>query len=272
MNSGPKLQEEKSCCCVAMDIGNWCNSGSRSIRLGRNYLESNYDEFVSFNSQASRSSTPRWRVLWRRIKKEKKKIFDSPVPVQVQYDPYTYSQNFDQGSASAELDNVSRSFSARFADPSRIFQRNERNWPTLTELSPQIRWGLLHSPSYEIMVMQLSDMEHGLVLKALALVRGKNGHSMNVSSSVLKELTLVRGKNGHNMNVSFSILKALAPVRGKNGHSMNVSSSVLKELEPVRGKNGHSMNVSSLTNMIYPIGTLYLKGASMANRIKCIVI
>lgn len=65
-----------------------------------------------------------WKVLWMKfIKKEKlRKIFESPatgIP-QVPYDPYTYSQNFDQGSLGDEPDNLSRSFSVRFADPSRL--------------------------------------------------------------------------------------------------------------------------------------------------------
>ncbi|KAI4376624.1 hypothetical protein MLD38_014366 [Melastoma candidum] len=33
------------------------------------------------------------------------------------YDSYTYSQNFDQGVARDEPENISRSFSVRFADP-----------------------------------------------------------------------------------------------------------------------------------------------------------
>lgn len=46
-----------------------------------------------------------------------------PNSVQIPYDVYTYSQNFDQGFARDEPDNLSRSFSVRFADPSRIFLR-----------------------------------------------------------------------------------------------------------------------------------------------------
>lgn len=42
------------------------------------------------------------------------------------YDPHSYSQNFDeQGSIFADDDELSRSFSARFAVPSRIFPKNE---------------------------------------------------------------------------------------------------------------------------------------------------
>ncbi|KAF2286930.1 hypothetical protein GH714_035619 [Hevea brasiliensis] len=40
------------------------------------------------------------------------------------YDADEYSQNFDEGTGWAEPDNLSRSFSARFADPSRILIKN----------------------------------------------------------------------------------------------------------------------------------------------------
>ena len=42
----------------------------------------------------------------------------------VQYDPTSYLQNFDDG-YSTDQDNVSRSFSARFAAPSKIFGKIE---------------------------------------------------------------------------------------------------------------------------------------------------
>ncbi|KAI3992476.1 hypothetical protein MKX01_022567 [Papaver californicum] len=120
-----------------MDIGSWCSSSSRGFELGRKYIErGEYDELSSFNLRpvvvvSNRSRTPRWRLLWRRIKKEKNKLFYSSSSCyvnhqrtrQVQYDPYTYSQNFDHGSAWTEPDNHSRSFSARFAVPSTIFQK-----------------------------------------------------------------------------------------------------------------------------------------------------
>lgn len=67
---------------------------------------------------------PVWKVLWTKIKKEKRRFFDSSSdPAHVPYDPYTYSQNFDQGSA-ADPENLSRSFSARFAVPLRIFEES----------------------------------------------------------------------------------------------------------------------------------------------------
>ncbi|KAI5320450.1 hypothetical protein PRUPE_7G229300 [Prunus persica] len=111
-----------------MDIRNWCSSGSsKTIHLGGRH----YDEIDCMrlrSDSGSRSNKLRWKVLWVKLKKEKRKIFESPAPVQVSYDPYTYSQNFDQGCALDELDeydDLSRSFSMRFADPSNIFLKKE---------------------------------------------------------------------------------------------------------------------------------------------------
>uniref|UniRef100_A0A2P2NFS2 Uncharacterized protein n=1 Tax=Rhizophora mucronata TaxID=61149 RepID=A0A2P2NFS2_RHIMU len=92
----------------------WCNSG--------------YDRIVTFNAE---SKTPRWRLLWRRIMREKKKLFHcfsvtaTTSRVHFSYDPYDYSQNFDQESMWCDPDNISRSFSARFAVSSRIFNKSE---------------------------------------------------------------------------------------------------------------------------------------------------
>ncbi|KAG6490126.1 uncharacterized protein LOC122003901 [Zingiber officinale] len=60
----------------------------------------------------------RLRVAWRRMLEEKRRMLRSATPTHAPcYDPYTYAQNFDEGFASAEPDNLSRSFSARFAGP-----------------------------------------------------------------------------------------------------------------------------------------------------------
>ncbi|XVE98198.1 hypothetical protein REPUB_Repub03eG0084900 [Reevesia pubescens] len=104
----------------AMDIRNWCNSGCKTVCLGRDYHE--IGPLNSSPSNSSSSNKLKWKVLWMKLKKEKRKIFESD-PVQVPYDPYTYSQNFDQGFSWDEPDNLSRSFSMRFADPSRVFMR-----------------------------------------------------------------------------------------------------------------------------------------------------
>ncbi|KAL3528779.1 hypothetical protein ACH5RR_008101 [Cinchona calisaya] len=87
-----------------------------------------YDRFVSHTTSTSRSSkAPIWRQLWRKIKNKEKKrsmFHCSSSSMRFAYDPHTYSQNFDQGLTWADPDEISRSFSARFAVPSRIFDKD----------------------------------------------------------------------------------------------------------------------------------------------------
>ncbi|MBA0835851.1 hypothetical protein Goarm_008105 [Gossypium armourianum] len=100
-----------------MEIKIWhrqCSSRLETIKLGRSYTQRGHDEHPK----------PKWRTFWKIFTRERKKIFASPVGFQASYDPDEYSQNFDQGTGWAEPDNLSRSFSARFADPSRISRRN----------------------------------------------------------------------------------------------------------------------------------------------------
>ncbi|KAB2072331.1 hypothetical protein E1A91_A07G006900v1 [Gossypium mustelinum] len=107
-----------------MDIRNWCSSGCKTMCLSQDYHEV---EPVNSPSSSSSSSTTagtsnKLKLLWVKFKKEKMKIFESPVRVP-RYDPHTYSQNFDHGFTWDEPENLSRSFSVRFADPSSIFLR-----------------------------------------------------------------------------------------------------------------------------------------------------
>ncbi|KAL8458224.1 hypothetical protein ACS0TY_035089 [Phlomoides rotata] len=71
------------------------------------------------------SKAPIWRQIWRKYFKikDKKRVFHCSNSMRFTYDPYSYSQNFDQGSFWADQDDLSRSFSARFAVPSRIFEK-----------------------------------------------------------------------------------------------------------------------------------------------------
>ncbi|KAJ7966002.1 Protein kinase, catalytic domain-containing protein [Quillaja saponaria] len=96
----------------------WSNSGTQSIHLGRSYTQTSYRK-----SNYDRSK-PVWQILWRKIRREKKKVFSSPSALESSYDQEAYSQNFDQGTGWMEPDNLPRSFSARFADPSRILGHN----------------------------------------------------------------------------------------------------------------------------------------------------
>lgn len=102
-----------------MDIKHWCGSGHESIIIRDSH------RFSVLKFPAAGLRTRRWRTLWRRIIREKKKLFDCSPPAHLPYDPQTYSQNFDdQGLTWADPDNASRSFSARFAVPSRIFEES----------------------------------------------------------------------------------------------------------------------------------------------------
>nr|KYP46907.1 hypothetical protein KK1_031478 [Cajanus cajan] len=73
---------------------------------------------VCVDNLMTKLKIPSWRTFWRKIKREKRRL------VHVQYDPSSYSQNFDDGFAT-DPDNISRSFSARFAVPSKFFEKSE---------------------------------------------------------------------------------------------------------------------------------------------------
>ncbi|KAK7351463.1 hypothetical protein VNO77_10948 [Canavalia gladiata] len=91
----------------------WLSSRSQrtqSIRLGRSFSRSIYDDTKTV-----------WQKLWRKVRRSnKKKVFSCATTMEGVYDQETYSMNFDQGMGWMEPDNLPRSFSARFADPSRI--------------------------------------------------------------------------------------------------------------------------------------------------------
>lgn len=105
-----ELQRQR--CCY---VGNGLRRSSAFSRT--------FDDELEYPS--ARAACRKWRALWRRIIKEKRRILNSAAPEQLPYDPYTYAQNFDEGSASVEPENLSRSFSARFAvsSTSRQLQR-----------------------------------------------------------------------------------------------------------------------------------------------------
>ncbi|GLU22186.1 hypothetical protein SLE2022_382790 [Rubroshorea leprosula] len=106
----------------------WCSSGSsHSFRWSKcrpNPSTGHYNRIISVNNTLvlCRSKLPWWTILWRKLKREKKKILNcsSTNRLHVSYDPYTYAKNFDQGLMS-DPEDIARSFSARFAVPSRIF-------------------------------------------------------------------------------------------------------------------------------------------------------
>ncbi|KAL2463125.1 uncharacterized protein Fot_54362 [Forsythia ovata] len=109
-----------------MGAGIWCCSCNDDVQWGRlNSGRDYYDQLTSYNLSVNSSKAPIWTLLWRKIKKEKKKKFNCSNSMRFTYDPYSYAQNFDQGLMWSDPDDLARSFSARFAVPSRIFERNE---------------------------------------------------------------------------------------------------------------------------------------------------
>ncbi|CAN1841686.1 hypothetical protein LINPERHAP1_LOCUS36567 [Linum perenne] len=93
-------------------------AASETIHLGRSKSVHNYQSL--------------WQSFCRKISRRKRMIFGAvfctsaaTAPAAMQgYDAEDYSKNFDQGIGWEEPDNLPRSFSARFADPSRMFQRS----------------------------------------------------------------------------------------------------------------------------------------------------
>lgn len=113
----PKLQRQISC-----PSYHHCSNYGMIGRLSRNGEYE--DEYDPSDRGPTRSVTARLRELWRKIVKEKRKILKSVSGSACEaYDPDSYAQNFDEGSASAEPENLSRSFSARFAVTSTVLLR-----------------------------------------------------------------------------------------------------------------------------------------------------
>ncbi|MED6146415.1 hypothetical protein PIB30_034329 [Stylosanthes scabra] len=132
---------------LTMELENWqCLSMITSYeRIGGDYdsvsaaSSSSSSIIVCVNEESmTRLKVACWRTLWRKIKKEKKRFFNNNnnnnnnnnkkknSSSHVQYDPNSYLQNFDDGyyCSSSDPDIFSRSFSARFAMPSKIFEKN----------------------------------------------------------------------------------------------------------------------------------------------------
>ncbi|KAI3803405.1 hypothetical protein L1987_31556 [Smallanthus sonchifolius] len=100
----------------------WYNSGSLSRCWSRR--ATGYDELVTVTVSTSKARVI-WRILLRKIKNAKKKMHRFSDPTRFGYEACEYAQNFDHGLLSYDSDDLSRSFSARFAVPnSAIFQRN----------------------------------------------------------------------------------------------------------------------------------------------------
>ncbi|KAK1436091.1 hypothetical protein QVD17_01866 [Tagetes erecta] len=100
------VQSEKPSC--AMDIGTWHKSRSYSIQLGRNCSK----------KESKFQSEPKWKSFWRKIMKKNNNKRKTACFV-YSYDHEDYMQNFDEGFTRGNVDVLCRSFSARFANPSR---------------------------------------------------------------------------------------------------------------------------------------------------------
>ncbi|GAB4850192.1 hypothetical protein Ancab_029486 [Ancistrocladus abbreviatus] len=122
------LERPPSTMWEAMDLK--IRSGNGHTAFGRSFSEHKYDRFATLNKVETTSRMQRfWSNLWRKLSKEKKKMLSrssstSKPAAHDPYNPYTYSRNFDQGLTWAEPENLSRSFSARFAASSTVFLIN----------------------------------------------------------------------------------------------------------------------------------------------------
>ncbi|KAL4559974.1 hypothetical protein LXL04_032122 [Taraxacum kok-saghyz] len=100
-----------------------CHSGCRSQH------KTHYHVFIHVTIHMGCKGGPIWRILWRKIKKDDKKktkrknVHGVMNTTQFSYDPCEYAQNFDQGLMVNDFDDLSRSFSARFAVPSTVFNK-----------------------------------------------------------------------------------------------------------------------------------------------------
>ncbi|KAJ1685417.1 hypothetical protein LUZ63_016807 [Rhynchospora breviuscula] len=111
MDYSPRIQRQGSCRCG-------------SFRIRSNYEE--LDQFSDVSPPPARGN--KLCGLWRKIVREKRRILRKPGnAVLVPYDPYSYAQNFDDGPTWEEPDNLSRSFSARFAVPARVLEEIQVN-------------------------------------------------------------------------------------------------------------------------------------------------
>ncbi|KAG6471995.1 hypothetical protein ZIOFF_069450 [Zingiber officinale] len=121
------FQRQRSYSYQALHVGAWCSGNLQSV-AGFSRMaatgESDGDGLCDPETRGPRRQLPpastRLRRMWRRIvTKNMKMVIPPPTPA-ITYDLQTYQQNFDEGAAWAEPDNLCRSFSARFAIPSGV--------------------------------------------------------------------------------------------------------------------------------------------------------
>ncbi|XP_047054139.1 uncharacterized protein LOC124660376 [Lolium rigidum] len=132
---GHRSQRQASCSCAPSMSRRYVRDGFDLDDDDDYYFDGQFDKPASSSygrapsAASSRGCGTKLRGLWRKIVREKKRILlcttgcvPSAAPREP-YDAYSYAQNFDDGAAWVEPENLSRSFSARFAVPSRVLQR-----------------------------------------------------------------------------------------------------------------------------------------------------
>ncbi|KAK9682542.1 hypothetical protein RND81_10G081200 [Saponaria officinalis] len=121
-----------------MGIKDWNTQKSQSFTFGRSNSSSKQQCIKLGKTSCHRGheyrkiERSRWKMLWMKIKKEKQRFLSSnnniinynsnnnQSSIVVAYDAEAYARNFDEGFECKEPEYLTRSFSARFADPSRI--------------------------------------------------------------------------------------------------------------------------------------------------------
>ncbi|KAG5572638.1 hypothetical protein H5410_062404 [Solanum commersonii] len=90
------------------------------------------DDLHNIGYDRSKKKTSTWKLIWRKMKKNllerrsNSNFKSKSSSMRFTYDLNSYSQNFDQGSSDwVDSQKYSRSFSARFVVPSRIFPKDE---------------------------------------------------------------------------------------------------------------------------------------------------
>ncbi|KAL8189320.1 hypothetical protein R6Q57_028886 [Mikania cordata] len=84
-----------------------------------------YDELMMVSVLTSKARII-WRILLRKVKKARKKMHRFSDSTRFGYEACEYAQNFDHGLMSHDLDDLSRSFSARFAVPNPAILHRKR--------------------------------------------------------------------------------------------------------------------------------------------------
>ncbi|KAL5228349.1 hypothetical protein ABZP36_016614 [Zizania latifolia] len=146
----PRFQRQSSCSCAPSMSRRYVRGGFDLAGdddddyydyLGAGGHDEKVDRFAGAagghgarDPSSGRGCGTRLRGLWRRFLRENKKRIllcatgcvpstAAAAAVREPYDAYSYAQNFDDGAAWVEPENLSRSFSARFAAPPRLLRR-----------------------------------------------------------------------------------------------------------------------------------------------------